>query len=438
MKFRILLIAILLAASASAQLQTQQVQPPPKRMEISVLRARLFGINAMISAGRLQEAQQSIDLLRAEAGEDPLIDGIDAFLAFHRHEFSASRDILAKAVKTPDAPIWWKVLLTLDMFAMGDSEQAKELLLKVQSEDPKGASEAMASMGAAAAQDFNQRPSVEVMLALGFLYRTIGARRLELTGLNGALRKFPKDPRLLVERLNLLADASDPKTIVEEAAKAIVDAPENDAVLGAAGSLFAKFGIFDKAVEALQKAEQLNPQNYRARLDLGAALQGQKKLPEAQAELSALVGVTPPPPTDILVTAYATLGSVLTELKRWPEALAMMQQGVDLKVESAQLLNNLAWLYAVSEDTGIRDPKKAVELATKAVTITRQRNPSIIDTLAEAYFASGDKEKAVEYERKALSIAPNNEELKQHLARYQGLPAPPPAPPPTATPKPNP
>jgi tetratricopeptide (TPR) repeat protein len=209
-------------------------------------------------------------------------------------------------------------------------------------------------------------------------------------------------------------------------------------VLGAAGSLFAKFGIFDKAVEALQKAEQLNPQNYRARLDLGAALQGQKKLPEAQAELSALVGVTPPPPTDILVTAYATLGSVLTELKRWPEALAMMQQGVDLKVESAQLLNNLAWLYAVSEDTGIRDPKKAVELATKAVTITRQRNPSIIDTLAEAYFASGDKEKAVEYERKALSIAPNNEELKQHLARYQGLPAPPPAPPPTATPKPNP
>ena len=182
----------------------------------------------------------------------------------------------------------------------------------------------------------------------------------------------------------------------------------------------------------------MNPQNYQARLDLGASFQAQQKLPEAEAALTALAAATPVPPAEMLVTIYATLGSVLTDLKRWAEASAIMQKGVDLGVESAPLLNNLAWFYATSEDAGLRDPKKAVELATKAVAITRQRNASIVDTLAEAYFAAGDKDKAVEYERKALAIAPNREDLKQHLARYQGLPVPPPAPPPTAIPKPNP
>lgn len=402
--------------------------PPKKHMDMGDLRNRLFGINQMISAGRLPEAQQAVDILRTEAGDDALIDGMDAYIAFHRHEFASSRDILTRITKATDAATWWKVLLAMDMYAMGDDGPARELLVKTQSEDPSGATQAISSMGAGALQNFNREPSAEIMLSLGFLYRTIGARRLELNGLDSALRKFPRDSRLVIARLRLLADASDAKTIVEEATKAAKDAPEDDRILALSGELLARFGEYEKAAENLKKTVKINPGNFGARLDLGAAYQALKKLPEAEAELSALTSMKPLPPPDAMVTALATLGSVYTDLKRWPEALAIMQKGMDMGLESWPLLNNLAWLYATAEDPAVRDPAKAMELASKAVAVTRSRNPQVLDTLAEAYFAAGEKDKAIDTERKALLIAPNRDEFKQHMARYQGLPIPPPTP----------
>ena len=114
-------------------------------------------------------------------------------------------------------------------------------------------------------------------------------------------------------------------------------------VLGVAGSFYARFGEFDKAATTLQKAEKLNPLNYQARADLGSVLQAQKKLPEAQAALTALTAAAPAPSKEILVTAYATLGSVFTDLKRWSEAQAVLQKGFDLAAESQPSSQKLSW-----------------------------------------------------------------------------------------------
>jgi tetratricopeptide (TPR) repeat protein len=413
------LICPLLAQDAAKQTKPDTEQDKPPRMDTGELRTRLFAISQMVQTSRLDEAEQAIDLLRAEAGNDPLIDGMEAFVIYRRHDFAAARSLVEKALKTPDPPTWWHTLDAMCMYAMGDTVAAKDTMTKSQAEDPRGTSDAILSMAAAALHDFDQTPSVEGALTLAFLDRTAGSRRPELNVLDRALKKYPTDARLIVARLRLLGDfATDPKVIVAETDKAVAAAPESDEVQAVAGELYDKEGAFDRALPVLRKAVQLNPKNFLAHLELGNALQHEKKSQDALPEFEAVLSATPPAPPSLQALACAGLGSSLTELKRWKEAEEALQKGLALAPESSVLLNDLAWLYATAE-APVRNPDKGVELGTKAAAITRNRQPTILDTLAEAYFAAGNRDKAVETERRAILLAPERTDLQEHLKKYE-------------------
>jgi TPR repeat protein len=83
-------------------------------------------------------------------------------------------------------------------------------------------------------------------------------------------------------------------------------------------------------------------------------------------------------------------------------------------------LNNLAWLYATSENPKIRNPQLAVEYALKAVAGDSEDSGNQ-DTLAAAYYANGQYEKAVESERQAIALASPHQKAKFEatLAKYE-------------------
>ena len=85
----------------------------------------------------------------------------------------------------------------------------------------------------------------------------------------------------------------------------------------------------------------------------------------------------------------------------------------------AQAWNNLGWLYATAKDPRFRDPAQAVECALKAVALTEEKNPHHHDTLAEAYFVSGEQGKAVETIRKAIALEPNIKYFQEQLDRFE-------------------
>jgi TPR repeat protein len=97
------------------------------------------------------------------------------------------------------------------------------------------------------------------------------------------------------------------------------------------------------------------------------------------------------------------------------EAAKWYQKAVDQNYVPA--MNNLALLLATTSNAKVRDAKQAIVLATKAVA--GGKNPDYLDTLAAAYFADGQTDKAVETEEKALARDPENESYKKAYAKYQ-------------------
>ena len=64
-------------------------------------------------------------------------------------------------------------------------------------------------------------------------------------------------------------------------------------------------------------------------------------------------------------------------------------------------LNSFAWFLVTASEKSLRDPRRALDLAKLAVTATKEKDPAILDTLAEAYHANGMFKEAVEA---ALSV----------------------------------
>jgi Zn-dependent protease with chaperone function len=66
-------------------------------------------------------------------------------------------------------------------------------------------------------------------------------------------------------------------------------------------------------------------------------------------------------------------------------------------------LNNLAWLLATCPDEAVRDPGRALELAGRAVSLSRE--PFVLDTYAEALFVNNRVAEALQAAREALALA---------------------------------
>jgi hypothetical protein len=96
------------------------------------------------------------------------------------------------------------------------------------------------------------------------------------------------------------------------------------------------------------------------------------------------------------------------------EAASWYKKAVDQNYVPA--MNNLASLMATSRDSSLKNPQQAIALATKAVAASG--NPDYLDTLAAAYFADGQTDKAMETEEKALARDPENDVYKKAMQKY--------------------
>ncbi|MBN2419890.1 MAG: peptidase M48 Ste24p, partial [Deltaproteobacteria bacterium] len=85
--------------------------------------------------------------------------------------------------------------------------------------------------------------------------------------------------------------------------------------------------------------------------------------------------------------------------------------------KQAGVLNNLAWILLTTDDPDIRDIKRGFALAKEAVEL--ERLPEFLDTLAEAYWANGNNEMAVQLEKEAIMRdKKNNPHYRKQLEKF--------------------
>jgi membrane associated rhomboid family serine protease/tetratricopeptide (TPR) repeat protein len=178
---------------------------------------------------------------------------------------------------------------------------------------------------------------------------------------------------------------------------------------------------YDQAIQEFQEASRLTEGDDHSRLELGLAYQLKGDPQKAQQIFEAVLGKNPKTAEGqkLLVANQVQLADLDAQQKLYGDAINNYQQALRLAPDLAEAHNNLAWLYATCDDPKYRDPKAALDHAQRAVILTQWKEGEFIDTLAEAYFANGDYQQAVETQKKALALEPHNTELQVHMVRYR-------------------
>jgi tetratricopeptide (TPR) repeat protein len=183
-------------------------------------------------------------------------------------------------------------------------------------------------------------------------------------------------------------------------------------------SAFVRKGLIDDALSHLQSAVALQPKYADAHYNLGSVLLQKGELDQAIAQWQTVLSINP---ND--AGAHTALGNVLLEKGQVREAIAHYQAAIETDPVPILPLNNLAWILSTFDDVDIRNGRRAVELAQRAVELSRTENPVFIRTLAAAYAASGRFNEAIETAERALRLAQeqNQSDLEYALKKEIGL-----------------
>ena len=110
---------------------------------------------------------------------------------------------------------------------------------------------------------------------------------------------------------------------------------------------------------------------------------------------------------------------LLSSAGRSEDASALRGELVESGWDEPQLLNELAWNTAVSQEPSTEDLEIALKAATRAAELTDHADGSILDTLARVYYEMGDLSQAIAWQEKAVEHSEGNPSIEQILKSYR-------------------
>jgi Zn-dependent protease with chaperone function len=114
-----------------------------------------------------------------------------------------------------------------------------------------------------------------------------------------------------------------------------------------------------------------------------------------------------------------SLAGLYHQMENYEEAIRAYERILALDPNHATALNNLAWILVTAPGEDLRDRESALSLARKAVAL--ERSAMFLDTLAEALYANGHAEEAVETIKEAISLASEGRGYyEKQLKKFQG------------------
>jgi membrane associated rhomboid family serine protease/tetratricopeptide (TPR) repeat protein len=217
----------------------------------------------------------------------------------------------------------------------------------------------------------------------------------------------------LLQEGNRLRDKNQPDRAVERFQEAARRAPRDARPHEELGLLYLQQRRADDAVREFEAAIHLGSDSPRAQIGLALAYESKGDPGRAQPLQNALAKVAE------TAEGQTVIAEVYYQIRLYPQAILHYQEALRRNPKLAEAHNNLAWLYATSQDPRYRNPRGALEHATLAVELTDWKEPGFIDTLAEAFYVNNSFDEAVRAQSKALKLDPDNRELLEHMEKYR-------------------
>jgi Flp pilus assembly protein TadD len=245
---------------------------------------------------------------------------------------------------------------------------------------------------------------------------------LAITYLSACVRADPNDPAPYAFRGNAYVARGDFARAFADYDLAIRLNPKDPIPYVNRGVAYQLKGEFARALADWAEALRLDPKLARVHVNRGSAYAGRRDYDRAVADFTRALELEPRN-----ASAYNNRGLMLAARGEYGRAVADFAQAARLEPRNPLPVRNHAWLLASCRQDGVRDGKRAVQLATRACELSSWNEAASLGTLAAAQAESGNFAEAIRLERRALEVGyPNRgeaEKAQQRLRRYEaGMP----------------
>jgi tetratricopeptide (TPR) repeat protein len=187
------------------------------------------------------------------------------------------------------------------------------------------------------------------------------------------------------------------------------------------GSALYDAGRYEEAVAQYKEAIRIEPGYFESHINLGKTILAQKKFQHAADYFRYLITLKP----DHLEANEILSRILLVDMHDTQSAIKQYYRILEIKPDHIEAFNNLAWIFATTEDENLLNPDEAIKLAEKACILSKGKSAQPLDTLAAAYASSSRFREAVETAEKALKLAEDAnekslaEEIQERLNLYK-------------------
>jgi len=166
------------------------------------------------------------------------------------------------------------------------------------------------------------------------------------------------------------------------------------------GQLLLVKGQVDEAISHFHAALAINPDHPEAIANLGSAFTVKHQYEEA---INCFKKALELKPNEAIF--HESLGNTYLEIGKAEEAAIQYEETLRLDPSDGLAADNLAWILATCPKDSVRNGKRAVELALKAIGIIGVNDPTSMGTLAAAYAETGRFKEAIATQERAYELA---------------------------------
>jgi tetratricopeptide (TPR) repeat protein len=166
------------------------------------------------------------------------------------------------------------------------------------------------------------------------------------------------------------------------------------------GLPYLQLGAFSQAETSFTGAIIHDPGNPSARNNRGLMRKALGNLDLALEDFDKAIRIRPD------ASFQMNRADTLARLGHHPEVLSGFLIALEADPDNPYLMNQVAWLWATSDDPEVKDAAEAIKAAEQACELSDWKLGFAISTLATAYAAAGDFDKAIELETTARELYP--------------------------------